>query len=326
MASPTFTLAVAHYDRHVPLFEGRTTLAGGRLRALPVAQSAAFEGQPARRHERMIHDREWDAAEVSLSSYLVAKDQGSDLVAIPVVPRRLFSQGLLFVRDDSDIRHPKDLEGRRVGLSTYQTTLSVLTKGDLAHEYDVDWTSITWVTNRAETLDVALPPEVRLEAAPSGRRVPDLLLAGDVDAVVLPHPPRSLIGGTGGVRRLFPDARATELDYYRRHGYWPVMHLVVLDPETVEQHPWFPRALCDAFEQAKAQAEESYLDPNWSVLAWGRSCLDDERADMGGDPWRNGVAANEKNLERFMGYAREQGLITRELAMEELFHHSVLQT
>ena len=321
----TFTLALAHYDRHIPLLEGRTSFPSGRLRALPVAQSGTAEGQQAR-HQRMIHDREWDAAEVSLSSYLVAKDKGSDLTAIPVVPRRLFSQGLLFVRADSPLRHPKDLEGGRVGLSTYQTTLSVLAKGDLAHEYGVDWTSITWVTNRAETVHVDLPPQVRLEVSPSGRRVPDLLLAGELDAVLLPHPPRSLIGSTGGVRRLFPDARAAELAYHRRRGYWPAMHLVALRPEVVAEHPWFPQALYDAFAEAKEQVDERYLDPNWSVLAWGRSYLDEERAQLGGDPWRHGVRANADNLNRFVGYAREQGLITRELGMEDLFHHSVLQT
>jgi 4,5-dihydroxyphthalate decarboxylase len=325
MTVPTFTLALAHYDRHVPLFEGRVELAGGALRALPIGQSVTFQGQE-RRHERMIRDREWDAAEVSLSSYLVAKDQGSDLTAIPVIPRRLFSQGLWFVRADSDIRDPKELEGRRVGISSYQTTLSVLARGDLAHDHAVDCTSITWVTNRADTLNVALPEDVKVEAAPDGRRVSDLLLDGDVAAAILPHPPGSLIGSAGAVRRLYPDSRGAELDYYRRHGYWPVMHLVALRPETVEEHPWFPRALYEAFDHAKALIEEAYLDPNWSMLAWGRSYLDTERAEFGDDPWCNGVRANETNLRRFMGYSREQGLTSRELDMQELFHPSVLQT
>jgi len=325
MAAPTFSVALAHYDRHLPLFEGRVELAGGVLRAQAIGQSVAFQGQRAR-HERMIKDREWDAAEVSLSSYLVAKDRGSDLTAIPVIPRRLFSQGLLFVRADSRIQDPKELEGQRVGIASYQTTLSVLAKGDLAHEHGVDWTSITWVTDHAEALDVALPPEVTVETPPNGRRIADLLLAGDVAAVVMPHPPRSLIGSASKVRRLFPDARRTELDYYRRHGYWPIMHLVALKPEAVQEHPWFPQALYEAFDQAKAEVEYSYLDPNWSMLAWGRSYLDAERAELGGDPWRNGLRANEANLRRFMRYSREQGLIARELEMDQLFHRSVLGT
>ena len=325
MTAPTFRLALAHYDRHVPLFEGRVGLEGGILQAIPIGQSVAYHGERGR-HERMIHRREWDAAEVSLSSYLVAKDRGSDLTAIPVIPRRLFSQGLLFVRADSAVRHPQDLDGQRVGIASYQTTLSVLAKGDLASEHGVDWKSITWVTDHAESLDVILPPEVKVEPAAGGRPITDLLLDGDLAAVVMPHPPRALIGGDSSVRRLFPDARAAELDYYHRQGYWPIMHLVALRPETVQEHPELPRALYAAFQEARAQIDELYLDPNWSRLAWGRSSLDAERAAFGGDPWRDGVRANEANLRRFMAYSREQGLTRRELEMEELFHPGVLDT
>src|SRR6266542_2592747 len=148
MLPPRVTLAVNSYDRHGPILE--------------VGQS-----QPGRhgigRHERFLPHFEFDACELSLSSYLVAADQGLPVQAIPVFPRRLFSQSQMYRNLRSGIDGPSDLAGKRVGLSTYQTTLSVLAKGDLQHVYGVAWKSIAWVTSRPETIEVELPADVKIE-------------------------------------------------------------------------------------------------------------------------------------------------------------------
>lgn len=325
MAKPVITVAVAHNDRHVPIFDGTVTLADAELKPLIVGQSIR-ERDGGDRHSRMINHFEWDAAEVSLSSYLMARDRGRNITAIPVIPRRLFSPSLFFVRSDSSYRHPKDLEGTRVGIATYQTTLSVLAKGDLAHVYGADWKSITWVTNHGDILPFQPPDGVRVESVAPGDTAAGALLRGELEGLIMPHPPASIIGPGSKVRALFPDPRQAEEEYYNLRGYWPVMHLMALNPETVDNHPWLPAALYDLFNAAKQEASRHYLDPNWSTLVWNRFYIDAEQRLFGGDPWPHGVRANEKNLRDFMAYSREQGLIGRELSMEDLFHPSVLQT
>jgi len=326
MSNIPITLAVAHYDRHVPFIEGSVGADGVELRAIEVAQTV-----PGRfgtgRHRRMLRDEEFDAAEISLSSYLMAVDQERPFTAIPIVPRRLFSQSLLYTRIDAPITGPQDLVGRRVGIMTYQTTLSVLAKGDLEHAHGVPWKSIRWVINHDEILPFEPPPDVVIERGdPSGkRRIYDLLLDGEIDALLMPHPPKSLSTGETRIRRVFPDARAAELEYFRRFGYWPIMHFVAIRNAVVERHPWLPRALYEGYLQAKERVAQYYSDPNWSTMAWAHHYQEEEQR-LFGDPWQHGLAANRRNIEQFMAYSHEQGLISAPLAPERLFHESVLDT
>ena len=87
------------------------------------------------RHERMLQKAEFDICELSLSNYLVAKSRGMPFTAIPVFPRRLFSLSQMWVNANAGISSPQELIGQKVGLSTFQTTLSVLARGDLQVEY-----------------------------------------------------------------------------------------------------------------------------------------------------------------------------------------------
>lgn len=325
MSQIPLSLAVAHYDRHVPFLDSTVGVDGVQLRVLEVGQSIpGRDGQG--RHEQMLRHGAFDAAEVSLSSYLMAREQHVPVIAIPVVPRRLFSASLFFCRTDAPLQGPLDLAGKRVGINTYQTTLSVLAKGDLEHEYGVPWKGITWVINAEETFPFAVPDGVRIERLAAGQKIDALLLNGEIDAAILPHPPSSLIGNSGQVRRVFPDARNTEQEYFRKNGYWPIMHLIALRQEVVDRHPWVPRAFFDAYLRAMDAARRHYEDPNWSLLVWGRHYLDQERALLGGDPWGAGVAAIRQNLMAFMRYSVEQGLLASELPVASLFHPSVLDT
>ncbi len=320
------TVALERYDRHIPLFLGQVPMPGFEYEAFEVGQSAE-SARGSGRHERMLHDGEFDVAELSLSSYLVARDQSLPFTAIPVFPRRLFSQSQIWVNTQAGINGPRDLEGRRVGLSTYQTTLSVLAKGDLAQVYGIDWTSITWVTTREESLAVALPTSVKLEQVATGSNVTQALLEGSVDALIIPHPSRAILESPGRVRRLFPDPRAEEQRYVRQRGYFPIMHLVAARDDIFEQHAGLPMALFNTFNEALAASRHFYEDPNWSLLAWGRHAVESEEAFFGEtDPWRNGVQANRRNLECFIDYSLEQGLISRRLNVDELFHPSTVGT
>ena len=323
MAKPRLVLAIGHYDRLVPLLDGTVSAEGIDLTVLAVGQSVpARDG--SRRHERMLQG-EFDAAEIGISPYVMVKTRGAPFTAIPIFPRRLFSQSLVYCNRASGIQTPADLIGRKVAVRSYQNSLCILFRGDLEHVYGVPWKGVHWVTSGPEPIEFDLPPDVNVERASEGRSIADRLLSGEVDALAMPHPPAAVVTGEPRVGRLFPDARAEEAKYFQRFGY-PIMHLVAIKDEVLKQHPWVAKSIYDAFERAFAVARDYYSDPNWSMLPWGPQAREKQQSLLGSDPWPNGVAKNQANMERFMALAREQGVISRTLSMEEMFHASTLDT
>ncbi len=316
------SLALEHYDRHVPLIDGTVQPNGIDLQVLVVGQVQRDE----RRHERMLAHREFDACELSLSSYIMAKARGAALSAIPVFPRRLFSQSQMYVNTAAGIESPRDLIGKRVALRSFQTTLSVLAKGDLAHEYDVPLDGVTWVTTADEPVAFNVPPGVTVQRMDRSRRLGEALVAGDVAAYLAPRPPDPYLAEAPEVARLFSDPMHEEVAYFRRNGFYPIMHVVALKEEILERDPWVAESLFRAFEESKQVSSAYYDDPNWSRLAWGRLWLEEERRSLGPDPWPYGVAANRPNLERFIQYEHEQGLIPQPIAVDELFAETMRQT
>lgn len=326
MANLEVTIALERYDRHVPFFMGLVTPPDGiALKALEVGM-APPRRDGIDRHRRMFQDNEFDICELSFSSYIIATSRGAPLTAIPVFPRRLFSQNHIFVNIASGIESPKDLAGKRVAIRTMQTTMSVLALGDLKFEYGVPWEDIDWITETPEVLDIDMPEGVSIEAVPKGRRIGDMLVEGEVDAMINPHPPPRVLAATDKVRYLFPDRKAEALGYYQKHGYYPIMHLLVFQNAVVDKHPDLPREIMRMWEDAKQQANGFYDDPGYSQLAFARHEFEAQLAALGKDPWPSGLAANRTNIERFMEYSRDQRLIAEPYPPERLFHESVLET
>ena len=162
MAQIKLTMALSHYDRHIPFLDGTASPEGIDLTVLEVGESIPRK-HGGERHSRMLQNREFDICELSLSSYLMAKSRGMAFTAIPVFPRRLFSQSQMWVNVNAGIQTPKDLIGRKVGLNTFQTTLSVLAKGDLQSEYDVPWRDIHWYLAREETVAFTHQEQVKID-------------------------------------------------------------------------------------------------------------------------------------------------------------------
>jgi 4,5-dihydroxyphthalate decarboxylase len=228
----------------------------------------------------------------------------------------------MYVNTTAGIAAPRDLIGKRVGLRSFQTTLSVLAKGDLQHEYGVPLDQVTWVTSANEPVPFAPPPGVRIERAPRDQHIETMLVAGVIQAYMVPRMPRPFVQGAPKVARLFPDPRTAELTYYQKNGFYPIMHVLAVKPEVLHEHPEVAMCLFDAFEQAKEMSFHYYDDPNWSHLVWAAHLLKEERDTMGAAAWANGLARNRKNLERFIQYELDQGLIDRRLEVEELFHET----
>ena len=228
MPGLNLSIALERYDRHFPFFDGTVKPpAGVRLEVFQVGQSGPLR-DGGDRHGRMLHGKEFDIAEFSMSSYLMAIDRGMPITGVPVFPRRLFSASGMFVRADSDMTEPKHLVGKRVALSSFQTTLSLLAKGDLKFEYGVPWEEIHWFVSTGEKVAFTPKPGVRITTLPKGADLGELLDRGEIDCMFMPHPPHSVMSGKVKTRRLFIDTQAEELRYFRKVGYYPIMHILAL--------------------------------------------------------------------------------------------------
>jgi len=319
------TIALDRYDRHVPLFLGAVEPPRGlRYRALEVGMVP-----PRRdgidRHGRMLKGLEFDAAEVSLASYIMAKQRGLPLVGVPVFPRRLFSQNHIFVNRGAGIRKPSDLKGKRVGLWAFQVTMSVLAKGDLKSFYGVPWEEIRWVTQHPEEIGWSADG-LAVERAPEGRLLADMLVDGEIDGFIHPHPPAVVQERTDRVGRLFEDTEAECARYASARGYYPIMHLIAVKEERVRERPSLPRELMALCDEAKRLAYDFYHDPGYALVAFGRNAYERQCGTLGADPWKTGVSANRRNLEQFIDYMVDQRLIKTRVAVESLFDRSVLET
>ncbi len=322
------TIAINRYDRHVPFFNDTVNAPKGiTFKPLEVGESSVYRDGTSR-HGRMLKQLAFDVAEMSLSSFImaVARDPDLPLVGIPVFPRRFFSVGQTYVSVDSGIRAPTDLIGRKVGLHSFQTTLSVLGKGDLKLEYSVPWERIHWICTRSEIVPVDLGQDVKVEVISEGKDMGMMLCEGEIDALISPQPNASMLARPDRYRRLFPDVHAEEVRYFRKYGFYPIMHLIVLKRDLAEKHPELPRELQRMFEDAKKLAYDFYADLNYSLLVDGRMLYEQQRQDFGADPWPNDFKSNRKNLEQFIGYSHDQRLITLPFPAERLFHPSTHDT
>ena len=320
------TLAIDRYDRLIPFYDGTVEVpAGLELKVLQIGQEARLR-DGNERHSRMLRDQEFDAAEVSFSSYIAACARGAPLTAIPVFPRRLFSLGQVFVNTNSGITHPKELAGKKVGLQSFQTTLAVLAKGDMASEYGLDLKSVNWFLRSADTVDTQYAEGYRTQPLPDGETMISALASGKLDAIFYSRTPWTDPDPELPIRRLFEDPEAEEARFFKNNGYWPIMHIVAIRNSSVEAQPELPRLLMQAFESSFDIAMTYINDPNWSRLAWTKYTREREGLGMSVNAWAFGVEANRANVERFIGYSFDQGIIDRRLAVEDLFHPSVHNT
>ena len=318
MAQSKLTMALSHYDRHIPFFDGSVKAEGVDLAILEVGQSEPLKhGQD--RHERMLQKQEFDICELSLSSYLMAKSRDMPFTAIPVFPRRLFSMSQMWVNVDAGVSSPQDLIGKTVGLSTFQTTLSVLAKGDLQSEYNVPWRKVNWIVSKEEAIPFKPQEGVRVEVAPAGKKMGTMLEQGEIAALMVPHPPKEALRDSKKIRRLFADPKQEEVRYFQKNGFYPIMHVVAFKDDVLAKNPGLAPSVMAAFDKAKAVCMEYYDDPNWSRFIWGRHLFEEERKAFGDDPWPHGIKKNQANLERFIGYSLDQGLMQKKLEVEQLF-------
>ena len=324
-ATGDVSIALANFDRHMPFFLGWLPEAPGfRLKALDVGMSPPGR-DGGQRHRRMLHDGEFDVAEVSLASYILARSRGAPFTAVPVFPRRLFSANHIYVGAHSGIHQPADLIGRRVAIRGWQVSLSVLAKGDLKSRHGVDWRDIHWVVQDAEEIAFS-DPRVRLEAMPAGKTGAQMLMAGEVDAYIDPKPPLAVLRGEAGVRLLFSDQRQACREYFAERGCFPAVHVLAIRQDSAARFPALPAYLIEAWNDAQAKTRQVYQDYAYTAMPLGRLAWAQSEQDFGDSLYPAGLAANRRNLEWFIDYLVDQALLSSPVDVEALFHPSVVRT
>ena len=272
------------------------------------------------RHGRMIRNREFDVAELSMSNYLIAKHLGLPFVAIPVFLHRRFRHGFIFINAARGITEPTDLIGKKVGLCNFHATANLWIRGILEHDYKVPHKQIHWLKEDDEKLEWTPSAGLNIEKIPTGKRIVDMLVAAELDAVIDPELIQPVLDKDKRVTRLFPNYRDLEMDYFKRTGIFPIMHTTAIKQEIVDKHPWVPINLMQAFEESKNAAYKQMENPRIVPLAWFRHFLEEQQEILGSDPWVYGLGdANRKNLETLMQYSVEQGLIGRKIVLDEIF-------
>ena len=319
MSNLHLTLACEDYDRTRPLRDGAVKPEGIELNYLVMSVEEIFW--------RMMKYEEFDVSELSMGAFLTAAARGRrPFIAIPVFPSRTFRHRCIFVNTGSGIQRPQDLRGKRMGVPEYSMTAAVWLRGLFQHEYGVSPEEIYWIQageenpGRKDRVDFETPAGVRLESK-ADRTLNEMIDSGEIDAMISPRMPTCFLEGSPRVRRLFPNYKQVEIDYFKKTGLFPIMHVIVIKRSIYEREPWVAQTLYKAFGEAKDLCMRELYDTNIlrMSLPWTSAEYEDTRDLMTADYWPYGLGPNRANLETLHGYLYEQGLIKQRLNLEELF-------
>lgn len=317
MSKLSLCLACGSYDLLRPLIEGGVAPDGIDLNILAMASPE--------RHGRMLRHEEFDICELSLVSYLVAWDIGRPFTGIPVFPHRRFRHSYMVKRANCGIEKPSDLNGKRVGLDTLQNSAGLWMRGILQDHYGVELKSIEWWCQEEEDIPFEPARWMRVERVPKGRNIDQMLLGGELEGALYPEILPSIRNNSPQVDLLFPNPKEAEVDYYRRSGIFPIMHLVVVKNAILEKNPWVAVSLLQAFQKSKVICYERMKDPRNFALVWVKELMEEQRAIFGSDPWPYNIEDNRKALEAVIRYEYDQGMIKKKPKIEDLFFPASLQ-
>ena len=329
----TLTLHVAgyQYDRVAALTDGRVKVDGCNLNftkdTIGNLNTHIFSGPGTR-----------DVTEVGLHPYILAyaNDDFRDYTLLPIFPLRVFRHKSIFIRTDRGIARPEDLRGKKVATPGYSSTSLTWIRGILEDEYGVKPTDVEWYVSSADSsvkdtggpskFENVLPKNLKVEQGPAGKNESDMLADGDVDALFHAMEPKCYVEGHPKVARLFQDFRTTEHSYYQKTGIFPIMHAVAIRKKLLQTHPWLSSALFKAYAQAKATAIRELTTLGWANISmpWLAKEIEETRSLMGKNYWPYGIKPNRKTIEALCRYSHQQGLASRTLKIDELFHASSL--
>ena len=320
MSNLSLKIAFWNYDRTRALIDGRVRPQGIDLDIQVLRPRVMFP--------RMLDHQEFDISELSLASYAAMKARGNcPFIAIPVPVSRFFRHSCIYVRADAGIHEPRDLIGKRVGTTQYGSTAATYIKGMLKDEYGVTSSDMHWFMGGLTTptqsplIPFELPPEIHIEFLKAGQTLEQMLLDGELDALFSIYLPSIFLQGSPRIKRLFPDFKTVEQDYYRRTGIFPIMHTIVLREDIHQAHPWVAASMFKAFCEARDVAIEQLYDTDalHLTLPWLIDHIEEAWRVLGKDYWTYGLAPNRVTIDAVGRYVHEQGLAPRAVRADELF-------
>jgi 4,5-dihydroxyphthalate decarboxylase len=292
---------------------------------------------------RQLKFQEFEVGEMSMSSYLIARERGFDMIALPVFPSRRLFHTELSCNTASGIEKPEDLAGKRLGVGEYQQTAALWQRGILEHDFGVSQYKIHWYMERTEELSHGsvtgfTPPQgISFQRIPPEKSMASMLVSNELDAAAINSPWQNTpnvigrshrITGADGdwskVKRLFPDRITEGKRFFQKWGFLPVNHAYTIRGDIYKKYPWVAFNLYTAFVKAKADFNAKLADSIPSGLFFGKEYLAMTQEVFGNDPYPYGVKANRKMLETLIDFSHEQGLITKKPKVEELFAESTL--
>ena len=320
------------FDRCAALADGRVAVAGfdHQFEAAGIGDmNTHVFGGPGTR----------DVTEIGLHPFMLAyaNDGFRNYSLLPVFPLRAFRHKSIFIRTDRGIAEPGDLEGRKIGTPGFSSTSLTWLRGIMEHEYGIKQSDIQWVVSAKDSSagvagkvskqENMIPEGLSVSKGPEGKDESQMLLDGDVDALFHAAEPRAYVDGNPIVGRLFPDFRVTERAYFAKTGIFPIMHAVAMRNEVIDRYPKLPKALFDAYSQAKGLAYETLRKTGWAdiSLPWIAQEIEETRKLMGENFWSYGIGENQRALNALFQYSHEQGLASLKLKIEDLFHPSTLE-
>jgi 4,5-dihydroxyphthalate decarboxylase len=335
MSKLTLGFISAFNERVEPLMNGTVQAEGIEL--IPTYS------HPAETFWRQLKFGEFEVAEMSMSSFLMAKSHGADMVALPVFPSRRLFQTELSYHAESGITKPEDLASKRLGVAEYQQTAALWIRGILEHDFGVSQYDIHWYMERSEEMSHGSvtgfkpPPGISFYRIPRDKSLASTLLENELDVAHVASPwvlqanaldRSSGMAGKGDwskIRPLFPDRMAEGARFFEKHGFLPVNHTYIIRSDIHRKYPWVAVNLYSGFVRAKALAREKLAERIPAALFFGPEYLAITRDMIGEDPFPYGIKANQAMLDTIVGYSYEQGLTSRKMTIEELFAESTLE-
>jgi 4,5-dihydroxyphthalate decarboxylase len=331
MSSPTkIRLASRAYDGVLPILRGQMGIPGFEFEVtetedVPGMFSGMFRGR-------------FDVSEMSLGELIYYTSRGkADFIAIPVFPSRMFRHGFIFIRKNSGINRPADLNGKKIGFLRWVQTAAIWMRGMLIDEYAVSAKASEWFVASmhhwdehdpgatVQPRDGSVIQMIQNSGKNTTERACNALFDGQVDALGVTESQIATLLANDSVKKLFENSREVEASYFGKSKILPIMHVLALQKSLVEKFPELPEKLFRLYSDAKRWAQRWRRAIPSLVEAWPNHYLADERQIFQTDPWAYGLEANRHVLGKFLAYCHDQGITARNIAPEEIFHSSTLK-